>query len=513
MKFQQLAILVTIVLNTLASGKVIHASTEEPRDASSSSRGLRMLSDKETSLFAGVLYEKLADGTHERDFILKQAQPVFDENIAFTLAETEIDEEEESQLDEYTTQSNINSNDIQFRKRDANHVIRNQRHPVILVPGLGGSAILGKRSGLTNENQMRVRTLWVGLNTFHDVFSKKYPLALRYDLENDEFVNDASNLHTSVRDFGGVNGMKILDLGAFSNARIYLEDVVTALESRGYRIGQDLRGAPYDFRRIGDRKVRTQFFQDLQKLIEETYTINGNTRVHLAGHSLGGVLSMNFLNTYMADNQEWKDKYIESYMSIAAPFLGAPKALKLMLSGDNLGISMIDSQYLAQLTSSFSCMLWMMPHVHSDDQPIKARSDINNILTLNGQAFSNTEASIAEVFTHFKRDANLMTAFKRQIYPLYNMAHPKVKINCIYSYNIATELGYEYNSHLSQPVITMGEGDGTVPIESLEFCKQWGAEEEDYDVHVLEVKGASHGGILSDKRFLRYFTDVVHPRE
>jgi len=507
MKYQLLALLTTIVLNSLASGKVIRS--DAPANLN---RGLRMLSDKETSLFAGVIYEQDSEGESERAIKLREVQPVFDENIAAQIAESELDEEVESQLDEYATDS---ANYQQPRKRDVTKANANKRHPVILVPGLGGSTILGHHTGV-NAAQGRTRTLWVGLHMIADMKMSRYPLALKYDAELNEFNNEITNLNTTIRDFGGVNGMKIIDAGVFAKMkavqRIYLEDVVESLETRGYRIGQDLRGAPYDFRRIGDQKVRTQFYKDLQKLIEDTYEMNGQTRVHLTGHSLGGILSMNFLNTFMGDNQTWKDKYIESYTSVAAPFLGAPKALKTMLSGDNLGIKLMNEAYLAQLTSSFSCMLWMMPHVHSDKQAITPRSAINNFISVGEQTYNNTQPAIADLFSKFKRDSNLMTAFEKQIFPLYNMSHPKVNINCIYGYNVATEINYDYKTAHAQPLITYGNGDGTVPLESLQFCEQWGAEDENYTLNIREFEHASHGGILSHAGFLRYFTDIAHPK-
>lgn len=519
MRYQLLALLATLAV-TLSS----EAKTTRRNDIDYN-HGLRFVSDKETSLFAGVIYEETPEDQEKRAAVMEQNQVVYDENAALTLAETDLEESVETEIDEMSKligrntrqQEQVQSQGspphhtaLDMSRRD-DQTLPSQRHPVILLPGLGGSAILGSRVG---DARSRVRTLWVGLSLIKDLYLDKYPLALKYDAEEDKFENEVSSLKTQVKDFGGIEGMKIIDAGAFKRIkaleRIYLEDVVSALEARGYSVGQDLHGAPYDFRLIGDAHVRQKYFEDLQGLVEKTYDENGQTPVHLAGHSLGGILALKFLNTYKKDNDAWKQKYIQSFTSISAPFLGAPKALKTMLSGDNLGVSIVKNAYIAQLTSSYSCMLWMMPHVHADNQTVEPLNHVSNYIKYAGQQYNNTAPAIQGLFSAFKRDLNLMKAFEKQIYPLYDMSHPRVNINCAYGYNVGTEVGYDYKDTKHQPIINYANGDGTVPIDSLTFCEQWG-NEPSFDLNIMEFEYATHEGILQDSRFLRWLSQTVHP--
>ena len=78
-----------------------------------------------------------------------------------------------------------------------------------------------------------------------------------------------------------------------------------------------------------------EFLSNLTELIEETYEINNFTRVVLIGHSMGNVNILYLLNH---KKPEWKDKYIEAFISIAAPWGGAVKSLRMIASGDMLNL-------------------------------------------------------------------------------------------------------------------------------------------------------------------------------
>lgn len=110
----------------------------------------------------------------------------------------------------------------------------------------------------------------------------------------------------------------------------------------GYSPGKTLFGAPYDFRLPVDALMQSKtlgtnntFEEDLRLLIERAYNSSGNKRVHIVTHSLGGPTILYFLNRRPLS---WKDKFVSSFIPIAGPFAGSLKALKTMVSGDNLGM-------------------------------------------------------------------------------------------------------------------------------------------------------------------------------
>ena len=100
--------------------------------------------------------------------------------------------------------------------------------------------------------------------------------------------------------------------------------------------------------------------KDMKTLVEQTYTLNNSSRVILMGHSMGCPVLLYFLNQ---QSQAWKDKYVKSLITLAGPWGGAVKTMRLMASGGWVGWSLvvISSSYLKKLISRFSHILTYMP--------------------------------------------------------------------------------------------------------------------------------------------------------
>ena len=73
-----------------------------------------------------------------------------------------------------------------------------------------------------------------------------------------------------------------------------------------------------------------EFFDNFKNLIQDTYTLNGNKKVVLIGHSMGNTNVLYFLNQ---QPQKWKDQYVAKFVSLAGPYGGAAKTLRLVASG------------------------------------------------------------------------------------------------------------------------------------------------------------------------------------
>lgn len=68
----------------------------------------------------------------------------------------------------------------------------------------------------------------------------------------------------------------------------------------------------------------------LEQLIENTYVQNGEQKIILIVHSLGGLLTMMFLQR---QSQEWKDQYIESLITLSVGWAGSVKAIEAYMKG------------------------------------------------------------------------------------------------------------------------------------------------------------------------------------
>lgn len=89
-----------------------------------------------------------------------------------------------------------------------------------------------------------------------------------------------------------------------------------------------------------------QYFVALKALVEDTYELNHKTPVTFIAHSLGCLYLLYFLNR---QTQDWKDKYVSSFMGLGGPWGGAVKPLKVIASGDDLGISIVSHSRMREV--------------------------------------------------------------------------------------------------------------------------------------------------------------------
>jgi lysophospholipase III len=81
-----------------------------------------------------------------------------------------------------------------------------------------------------------------------------------------------------------------------------------------------------------------EYFADLKKLVEDTYELNHQSKISFLAHSLGNMYLLYFLNR---QSQDWKDKYVSSFIGMGGPWGGAVKPLKVIATGDDLDIAIV----------------------------------------------------------------------------------------------------------------------------------------------------------------------------
>jgi len=72
------------------------------------------------------------------------------------------------------------------------------------------------------------------------------------------------------------------------------------------------------------------YYTNVKMLIEEMFIKSKGKSVILIGHSMGNLHILKLLNEM---SQDWKDKYIRSFISISAPFGGSLVSIRCILSG------------------------------------------------------------------------------------------------------------------------------------------------------------------------------------
>ncbi len=109
--------------------------------------------------------------------------------------------------------------------------------------------------------------------------------------------------------------VELKNFGQTQSAPFY-EPLYAFLEAAGYIRNVNIRVAGYDSRLTPDID---DFLKRTIALIEETYYQNGNTPVHLVGHS-NGPLYAQFLLTHT--RQAWKNRFIHGFTPIAGNWAG-----------------------------------------------------------------------------------------------------------------------------------------------------------------------------------------------
>ncbi len=105
------------------------------------------------------------------------------------------------------------------------------------------------------------------------------------------------------------------------------DGLIKELTANGYEEGKDLFVFPYDW-----RKDNAETALKLKEKIAEVLKIDGGTKVDIVAHSMGGLVA----KAYIAENGVSK---VDQLFFVGTPHLGAPKAFKALMYGDDMGIN------------------------------------------------------------------------------------------------------------------------------------------------------------------------------
>lgn len=366
--------------------------------------------------------------------------------------------------------------------------------PIVIVPGDGSNQLEARFKKETTpswlcQKQSGWFRLW--LKTSDLLLSTSCwadTIKLLYDEENDTLSNNVG-VETRVPGFGDTSGIEELDPSVPFHATAAFYQIVEALVKAGYERGVSVRGAPYDFRFAPSSPVGAQYIDDLQRLIEDSVNAN-KQRATLISHSMGGLQSLFLL---ARQSQEWKDKFIERWIPIAAPWGGAAKVLRLQASGDNQGLP-VDPLEIREEQRSYETNFWLapVPRWFGDTAIILAKD--RNYSAQDYDSFFNDIEFPTGKRLH-DRIADLTSAVEA----------PGVDVACLYSLGVETPAVFDYadKGFDAQPVISNGDGDGTVNSISLKLCDRWVADEKpSHAVKIQRFAGLTHSGMLADDKVI-----------
>ncbi|CAI2733887.1 unnamed protein product [Schistosoma spindalis] len=312
---------------------------------------------------------------------------------------------------------------------------------------------------------------------------------------------DTDTCNVKFPGWGETHTIEYLQKEGFRFLNYFGHLVNSLLQNKFFVKNFTLRGAPYDFRRLPYEN--TDFMDKLKLLVEETY-INANRRpVVLLGHSMGSLYALNFLNN---QTKSWKKKYIKSYISVSAPFGGAVKALLTVLTGDNFGIFYRTPLSYRPILRSFSSVISNIP-----DPRIWPSDDV--LITTPNKNY--TAHNYSELFQDIDFPVGYQV-YRKTVHEFISLDYPKdvPEVYCVYSsgsltikkliYKPASLFRLEFPNQ--SPKLEYEDGDGTVNMQSLQYCNKWP------NASVLHLIVSNHVPILADERFIKFVQNHVTTR-
>ncbi|KAK0428978.1 hypothetical protein QR680_011118 [Steinernema hermaphroditum] len=384
-------------------------------------------------------------------------------------------------------------------------------HPVVLVPGDGGSQIEANLS----KPEVVHYTCWKTTTDYFDLWLDLtffVPVAIDCWVDNMRLVfNNATGLSenspgvdTRIPAFAGTSSVEWLDKSNRTQGR-YFADIADALTKWGYTRGKDLLGAPYDWRRAPHEHEAMGYYAMLRSMIESAYYFNNNKKVVILGHSMGNPVMLYFYHKIVS--QEWKDKFIHSHISLAGAWGGSMQTVKLFASGYNMDFYRIilPPSTLRPMQRSFTSSAFLLPSAALwGENEVFATTVLKNY----------TMANLEEFFTDMQYTLGWEQYQKTNYDRVGTLDAPGVKVHCIYGTKVNTPETFSWapkDFPDSQPTTFFGDGDGTVNIRSLEACKRWNPENNSgKTVKAYPLENADHMGILADQRIFDLLKTLLY---
>ena len=222
------------------------------------------------------------------------------------------------------------------------------------------------------------------------------------------------------------------------------------------------------------------------------YNDSNNERVTIVVHSMGGLVSLYFLNDVVS--QEWKDKYIHAYIPIAAPFGGTASAFGSLVLGSPTINKLAGWRNTAEVTRSYAGVSMLLPRPSVYYDTVLISTPVRNYTVNDYQdIFDDLGYPVGYQMYLGTEDINAG-------YPA-----PNVSVHCVVGTGVPTPVRLAYPtgniSNITGIQVVYGMGDGLVEARGTEVCLRWQNMEQN-DFSYQAVPNVSHGGLLSDLRVL-----------
>ncbi|KAI7812127.1 Pla2g15 protein, partial [Triplophysa rosa] len=373
------------------------------------------------------------------------------------------------------------------------------RPPVVLIPGDLGNQLearLDKPSVVHYVCYKKTEdyfTLWLNLELLVPVAIDCWIDNMRLLYNRTTHLTEAPpGVDVRVPGFGKTFSLEYLDPSKRS-VGMYFFTIVQSLVECGYTRDDDIRGAPYDWRKAPNENK--EYFLQLQHMIEEMAEKAGGPVVLIA-HSMGNMYTLYFLNH---QPQAWKDRYIKAFVSLGPPWAGVAKTLRVMATGDNNRIPVISPLKIRTQQRTAVSTTWLLPYAHTWPS--------NKVMV----STPNTTYTVKD-YQRFFKDIEYEDgwAMREDTETLVNALEPPgVPVHCLYGSGIPTAESFNYTTFPDgEPTVINGEGDGTVNLLSAIQCKRWMGQQTQ-PVYMKELPGNEHVAMLLNMTTVSYIKSVL----
>lgn len=376
---------------------------------------------------------------------------------------------------------------------------RTPKPPVVLIPGDLGNQLEARLNKPSVVHYVCYKktdffTLWLNLEQL-------VPVIIDCWIDNMRLIYNRTTHTTSsppgveirVPGFGQTYALEYLDPSKRS-VGMYFFNIVQQLVEWGYTRDDDIKGAPYDWRKAPNENK--DYFLQLQKMIEEMAE-KAREPVVLIAHSMGNMYTLYFLNQ---QPQIWKDRYIKAFISLGAPWAGVAKTVRVVTSGDNNRIPVISPLKIRFQQRTAVSTTWLFPYAHTwPTTKVLVQTPNYNYTVMDYQRLYQDIGF--EDGWMMRQDTESLVS---------DLTPPGVETHCLYGSGIPTPEGFQYSNKFPdvEPNVVTGDGDGTVNLISALQCKRWMGKQK-YNVTLKELPSNEHVAMLANLTTVDYIKKVL----
>ncbi|CAH0381618.1 unnamed protein product [Bemisia tabaci] len=345
--------------------------------------------------------------------------------------------------------------------------------PIILVPGVVGAQVEGKwhthgQPWYCEEKSFGWEQLWFRIRTGPGGMPLKcwvFRYKLIYNKTTHRSHNQIGVKTRVVGKFGSLKPVEYLTNDPISQlGSHYFDDIAKSFRRSGYSDEHNLKAAAYDGRYAMPQQEDFGYFVKFTELVERTAHCS-KRRVSIVTHSMGGLVAAYFL---VNKTQAWKNKYIHNFIAISTPWLGSPKAIEGFVTGTNFDVKTFKLSIMRELVRTFQSVALLLPAEDAYKETV--------LVDWPEQNKTYTGKDYKQLFTDMKyKDGYLMREDVRSLMPVHGKKLG-VKLVCVWSHFVKTPFTMHVEGDMANPKHvwrTDVDGDGTVTLESLEYCKKF----------------------------------------